>query len=217
MSEHRYSREEVDAILGRAVERERSADDLSHDQLVAVAQEVGLSAASIERAITEISTERQDRDELALLRRNDWRGFLHHLIPYLCVCSLLVMINVLTTSFPWALFPILGWGIGILSHLLAVAMPNREHLERRLQRRRVRDQERDRRLRAKRRIDASAKEFEAAVTHGAAALLQAAANRINQGAQPLPKNQQFRVNEPERDEGGSGDSTDADVRRQRRQ
>lgn len=216
MSERRYSREEVDAILGRAVERERSADELSHDQLVAVAQEVGLSAASIERAITEIATERRDRDELAQLRRNDWRGFLHHLIPYLCVCSLLVMINVLTTSFPWALFPILGWGIGILSHLLAVAMPNREHLERRLQRRREREQERDRRLRAKRRIDASAKEFEAAVTHGAAALLQAAANRINQGAEPLQKNQQFRVNEPERDEDLSEDSTDADIRRQRR-
>jgi hypothetical protein len=216
MSERRYSREEVDAILGRVVERERTADDLSHDQLVAVAQEVGLSAASIERAIAEISSERRDHDELVQLRRNDWRGFLHHLIPYLCVCGLLVMINVLTTSFPWSLFPILGWGIGILSHLLAVAMPNRDNLERRLQRRRERDQQRERRLRARHRIDASAKEFEAAVTHGAAALLQAAANRINQGAEPLHKDSRFRVNDPERSEAPTEDSTDADLRRERR-
>jgi hypothetical protein len=199
MTERRYSREEVDAILGRAVERERTADELSREQLVAIAQEIGVSPTSIDRAITEITSERGDRDELLQMRRNDWRGFVAHLIPYLGVNALLVLVNVLTTRFPWALFPILGWGIGLLSHLFAVAMPNREELERRLQHRRERGLERERRRAAKRQVDASAKELEVAFTQGAAALLQAAAKRINQSAGVNQPQERVRVDEREPD------------------
>lgn len=205
MTERRYSRDEVDAILGRAVERERTADDLSQEQLVAVAAEVGVSASSIERAINEIASERRDSDALAQLRRDAWRGFFAHLIPYLCVNGLLVLLNLLTTQFPWAIFPILGWGIGIFSHLLAVAMPNRERLERRLERKRERERERARRLEAKRRVDASAKQLEVAFTDGAAALLQAAAQRISQGAESMQQKDRNRIRVEER-------SSDADQR-----
>src|SRR5512145_1955607 len=110
MTERRYSREEVDAILGRAVERERSQDDLSRDQLLAIAQEIGVAPESIDRAIGEISAEKQEREELAHWRGQAWRGFVGHLIPYLCVNGLLVLLNVATMRFPWALFPLLGWG-----------------------------------------------------------------------------------------------------------
>lgn len=55
-----------------------------------------------------------DRDEY---RR---RGFLFHLVPYLAVNGMLVYLNIFSTSFPWAMFPILGWGIGLVSHYLAV-------------------------------------------------------------------------------------------------
>lgn len=181
MPEQRYSREDVDSILGRALERERSADDLDRDQLIAVAREIGVSAESIDRAIEEVVVERQKREELALLRRQAWRGFVGHLIPYLCVNALLVVLNVLTTRFPWALFPMLGWGIGLMSHLLAVAMPNPERLARRLRR----ERERQTRRQLKRHVKTSAKELEVAVGQGVAALLQAAANRVQQGAESL--------------------------------
>ncbi len=217
MTERRYSREEVDAILGRAVERERTSDELSREQLVAIAQEVGVSATSIDRAITEITSERKDIEELARLRQNAWRGFVAHLIPYLCVNTLLVLLNFLTTRFPWALFPILGWGIGLFSHLLAVAMPNRERLERQLQRERDRKQERERRRLAKRRVDASAKELEVAFTQGAAALLQAAANRISQGAAAVQPQNRVRVDENRAStQEESADLTDTTSNRQRR-
>jgi hypothetical protein len=213
MAERRYSREEVDAILGRAVERERSADDLTHEQLVAIAQEVGVSTAAIERAITEVTSERLDRDELAQLRHQAWRGFFAHLIPYLCVNGLLVLLNYLTTRFPWAMFPILGWGIGLFSHLFAVAVPNRERLERRLGRQRERKRERELRLQAKRRIDASAKELEAAFTEGAAALLKAAANRISQGAEAMQPKPRIRVDERKAHDNSTTDAVDSPARK----
>jgi hypothetical protein len=196
MTEQRYSREEVDAILGRAVERERGTDDLSREQLVAIAQEIGVSPESIDRAIGEIVVERSEREELVLLRRKAWRGFVAHLIPYVGVNGLLVILNLLTTRFPWAMFPLLGWGIGLLSHLWAVAAPNPELLPRRLQR----EHERERRRQIKRQVKAGAKELEVAVGQGVAALLHAAANRVTEGAnsvhRPVPPRVRIDENGP---------------------
>jgi hypothetical protein len=180
MAGRRYSREEVDAILGRALEREHGTDELSHDELVAAEREVGVAPESIERAAAEVMVERRDREDLALARAQAWRGFASHLIPYLMVNALLISINVFTTRFPWALFPLLGWGIGLFSHLFAVLMPNRERTARMLQRRR----ERERRREAKRRLETNAREFGHAVEHGVAALLEVATERIHEAAQP---------------------------------
>jgi len=48
-------------------------------------------------------------------------GFYIHLSVYLAVNSGLIMLNVLLASAkPWAVFPLLGWGIGLLFHGLAV-------------------------------------------------------------------------------------------------
>jgi uncharacterized membrane protein len=51
----------------------------------------------------------------------DDTGFLFHLAAYLFVNFLLVAINLLTTPNElWFYWPLLGWGIGILAHGLAV-------------------------------------------------------------------------------------------------
>ena len=47
-------------------------------------------------------------------------AFYLHLASYLGVVALLALINLLTTRFPWFLFPTVGWGIGVFSHYLAV-------------------------------------------------------------------------------------------------
>lgn len=174
----RFSRDQVDAILGRAIERDRSTGDLSHEQLMDIAKEIGVSSDSIERAIQEITVEQKDQQDLVRLRREAWRGLLFHLVPYVCVNSLLATINYFTTSFPWALFPIMGWGIGLLSHLLAVVFPNPERLNRLLQR----ERERERRRELKRQMKYGAKQLESAVGEGVVALLHAAADRIQAGA-----------------------------------
>jgi len=44
------------------------------------------------------------------------KGFYGNLISYCIVIPFLVLLNMNTTSFPWVIFPILGWGFGVLAH-----------------------------------------------------------------------------------------------------
>ena len=41
-------------------------------------------------------------------------------MSYLGVMAFLALINLFTTSYPWFLWPALGWGIGLFSHYMAV-------------------------------------------------------------------------------------------------
>ena len=47
-------------------------------------------------------------------------GFYSHLMSYLGVIAFLALINLMTTRYPWFLWPALGWGIGLFSHYMAV-------------------------------------------------------------------------------------------------
>lgn len=45
------------------------------------------------------------------------KGFYAHLTVYLLFVPIFITINILGGSnFPWAIFPIVGWGIGVSSH-----------------------------------------------------------------------------------------------------
>ncbi len=44
------------------------------------------------------------------------KGFLGNLTAYCIVIPFLVWINYRTTDFPWAVFPALGWGFGVITH-----------------------------------------------------------------------------------------------------
>jgi hypothetical protein len=48
------------------------------------------------------------------------KGFYIHLLVFVLVIALLFVINVLTNSPWWVQWPLLGWGIGVLAHGLAV-------------------------------------------------------------------------------------------------
>ncbi len=47
-------------------------------------------------------------------------GFHTHLMVYLGVIAFLALINVMTTIYPWFMWPAMGWGIGLFSHYMAV-------------------------------------------------------------------------------------------------
>jgi len=174
MADRQYSRGEVDAILGRAIERQHGRGELSHSDLVAAAREIGISADAIEAAASEVLSERQVNVELLELRSQQWHGFLRHLVPYLLVNGMLVFLNVVTTRFPWAIFPAVGWGVGLVSHFLAIIGPNPQRLERLLDRKRQRETRRH----TRRRLRENASQLENEVEAGLSALLQAAAQRI---------------------------------------
>lgn len=67
------------------------------------------------------------------------RDFGMHLVLYLCVNAMLVGIWAITgRGYPWFLWPLFGWGIGIVAHALATAMefllPEERAVERELRR-----------------------------------------------------------------------------------
>ena len=45
-------------------------------------------------------------------------GFYNHLMWYLGIIALLALINLCTTSYPWFIWPAMGWGIGLFSHYM---------------------------------------------------------------------------------------------------
>ena len=60
-------------------------------------------------------------EEKAIEFVRDIKGFYSHLIKYIVVISILFIINLTTDSnYIWAWWPMLGWGLGVLSHGLNV-------------------------------------------------------------------------------------------------
>jgi hypothetical protein len=51
---------------------------------------------------------------------NAIKGFYGNALAYCIVIPVLVYINYRTTDFPWAIFPALGWGFGLLINGLCV-------------------------------------------------------------------------------------------------
>lgn len=49
-------------------------------------------------------------------RVNCIKGFYANLMVYIIVITLLALLNYYTTSFPWVIFPAVGWGLGVLAH-----------------------------------------------------------------------------------------------------
>ena len=71
--------------------------------------------------------DRKDEDpEQVVLRRARRRaaaviGFYGHLATYVGVIAFLALINLLTSpTYPWFLWPAMGWGIGVFSHYMGV-------------------------------------------------------------------------------------------------
>jgi hypothetical protein len=70
----------------------------------------------------------QDEDalrELAVKRLHEKRDFKTHLVVYVLVNLLLIVIYVVAAAvsgawFPWVVFPIFGWGIGLGVHAWSV-------------------------------------------------------------------------------------------------
>jgi hypothetical protein len=185
MTERRYTRDEVDAILGRAL---RSAQDegMTHDELVAAAREVGVSPEAIAKAAAEVERERAVERETAALRRGQIRAFYSHLASYLIVCSGLVALNLLLGGVLWFPWVLVGWGVGLAMHLRHVVSPDTERLASRARMRQARRERREARRRRDRELEAHARELGVAVTKGLATVAKAAAERIEQDLHSKP-------------------------------
>jgi 2TM domain len=67
----------------------------------------------------EITLEDYKRADRHLEREEARRGFTIHAIVFALVMTGLIILNLtVATEFPWAVFPLIGWGIGLTMHHL---------------------------------------------------------------------------------------------------
>ena len=61
------------------------------------------------------------RYQEAKKRVEEIKGFYFHLVTYIVVNAVLVVINLLTSpEYLWFIWPIIGWGVGLLIHAFTV-------------------------------------------------------------------------------------------------
>lgn len=115
-----YDESEVRAILDRALrspDGNASATALSHEQLLELGAEIGLSPQQIERAVRDVAQSKSvaELQQRIISRRRRWLG--HHLTLFLGVNGMLFLINFLTTPGQWwFLFPLVAMLLPLAVH-----------------------------------------------------------------------------------------------------
>jgi 2TM domain len=111
-----YTDEEVRKILDRALRGEPDRG-VSHDELVAIASEVGVSRESIDAAARALHLERESARGRELVIRRRRGRLVSHAFAFALVNAFLFAINYLTTPGQWwFLFPVFSWGLALLFH-----------------------------------------------------------------------------------------------------
>ena len=121
-SAQKYTRDEVDRIIRRALRSKRD-EMISHDELLDTASDFGLDSRTMDTAIEE------ERNKYQIMRT--WKAkmvrrkanFYRHLWSFIIVIGALIMINIMTPGPWWFQWPLLGWGIGIAFHFRAAYFP----------------------------------------------------------------------------------------------
>lgn len=129
-SKEMYTVEEVESILRRALRRKRDSGEITYDELVETARELGIAPGELERAILEQRTVGEFEaacDEWKLRRK---RKFYDHLRAYLIVNGFLFLLDIIVSGGSWFYFCLLGWGIGLAFDAANAFNPDRKEIER---------------------------------------------------------------------------------------
>lgn len=130
MPKFEYEDSEIQDILKRAIALDATRI-VRQDTLERTAAELGISPEALAEAERAHVLEREQQLEMQEFKRHFQRPFYEHLASYLVVNTFLVAINLFTTHSGkiWAIFPILGWGIGIAMHAFTTFFPNSSEFE----------------------------------------------------------------------------------------
>jgi len=123
-STRKYSDADVRAIIAHALDNE-APRDASHEELVSIASEVGVSRESIEQAARDLDASRAlDSAKLAVSGRRR-RYLVAHAVSFLIVNLFLFVVNYATTPGEWwVAFPVAIWGLVLVFHaLMALSRP----------------------------------------------------------------------------------------------
>ena len=192
-----YSQAEVNEIIRRALDKQAErADHLGHDDLVAIADEVGIDRESLERATAELAQtrvgklSRQDEaKEIAEERAIQLKRFGASLLSHVIMNGVFYYIDTRFFAGVWFKWPLLGSAILLTLRLRHVLAPHDKLSRRRRKEERLREREQRRAARAvwKQRLFSgtkdpadTAKEFERVVQTGVATLLEIASRKLDE-------------------------------------
>lgn len=115
---HLHDDRDVEQILKIAVRKSGISDDEAlRQRMMAAGHELGLSEAQIAAAEEEYRVQKAEKEELAEYKAEVRKEFMEHLWSYLIVNAGLVGFNLFTKGgIGWAIWPLMGWGIGIAFH-----------------------------------------------------------------------------------------------------
>ena len=201
-----YSREEVAETIRRAADREH--EGLSEEELVAVAEEVGLDADAVRRAAEEVAVERLGQHRRQAVVREQRRRLGRSIWSFMLVNATAVGINLMTGGELWFYWVTFGTGVMLANRLIRTFAPSdtelhriERHLERRERRRSLRERERAEARERRQRSAERRQKLGRVIEHGVDALLdvaqdQLAKHREEQAAQPPTQGPRARVAEP---------------------
>jgi hypothetical protein len=128
----RYTPEQVNAILRRAIDRQGAGatSSVTHEDLLETARELGIDAAQVEAALTEHETQGSMDDARIRWRAQRKKKFFEHLRTYLIINSMLFLMDYFLTGGVWFFWCLFGWGIGILFDASDTFFPKDKDIER---------------------------------------------------------------------------------------
>lgn len=120
-----WSQEQLSQFSGlsiRTIQRIERGQTPGLDSLKSLAAVFDIQVAELQAENDMTNTEQiDDAEQKAMEYVRDIKGFYSHAIKYAIVISILFLINFVTDrSYIWAWWPMLGWGIGLISHGLNV-------------------------------------------------------------------------------------------------
>ncbi len=127
-SSRKYSSEEVNRILRRALSREHE-DLISYEELVETARELGIDPVELGSAIEQEEAGQSTREARETWLKRKRSGFYAHMWSYIIVNTALLLIDIFTPGGWWFQWALLGWGIGLAFHFRDAFFPSEEQIE----------------------------------------------------------------------------------------
>lgn len=126
----KYSNDEMERILQRALSRRSQSGNVSREQLIEVGRELGLSEHELLKAIDDefrYDAFDEAKEEVIEKERREWR---EHFLWYLGVNAVLLCLNLVQEDgrLTWALGITFGWGIGVAAHAISTFFPSEKKL-----------------------------------------------------------------------------------------